>query len=305
MILTNRRIIAALIFLLALPAAAEARDLEVPIIWPSGTRWHTQVANAARKVKQRTADRVDVKLINEPVLRDVPGVSLYSLPLAFENEDQIDYVRERMDPKLIALLEKHGYVTLGIEGLGMAHVFSKTEVRTPEQFLATRVWIPDEKSGAYLKSFGAKALVPVPIMDVRKALDDNKLDTVVTVPSSVVLARWQDGISYAAEWPLAYVYSPMVVKKEEFDALMEKDQKIVLEVLGEAFEDAGASSRRMTKQSWATIKKRDKVEVLEQTAAEAAAWQAWAAQVRQKLIDDGKIPADLAAEFDRHLKAAN
>ncbi|MFT5466424.1 MAG: TRAP-type C4-dicarboxylate transport system substrate-binding protein [Verrucomicrobiales bacterium] len=305
MTLTNRRTLdAALIFLLAWSATAEARDIDVPIIWPKGSRWHIQVSNAAKKVKLRTAGRVDVNLINEPVLGDVPGVSLYSLPLVFKDEDQIAYVRERMDSKLIALLAKHGYETIGIEGLGMAHIFSKQEARAPAAFLATRMWVPDEKGSTMAKRFGVKEVVPVPIMDVRKALDKNQLDTVVTVPSSVVLARWQEGVDFVADWPLAYVYSPMVIKKTDFDALMEKDQKILREVLGEAFEEAGASSRRMSKQAWGTIRKREKIEIMSQTAAEAEAWKTWAAKVRAQLISDGKIPADLAAELDQHLKAS-
>ena len=295
---------AALIMIFAGPAAAEARDLDVPIIWPRGSRWYQQVDRAANKIEQRTGGRVKVRLIHEPVLNDVPGIALYSLPLVFKNEEEIDYVRERMDSSLIDILATKGYTTIGIEGLGMAHIFSKKELRLPDHLLASRLWTPDEKGGDVLKRFGVREIVPVDIMDVRKALDANKLDTLVTVPSSVVLARWQDGVDFVADWPLLYVYSPLVVKNAEFDALLPKDQQTLRETLGDAFKDAGASSRRMTEQAWGVIRKREKIQFLSQTDEERRAWETWADSVRQQLIDDGRIPAAMAAELDRHLKAA-
>ena len=41
-----------------------------------------------------------------------PDIALYNLPLVFRNSDEVDYVRERLDAKLMAGLREKKFVGL-------------------------------------------------------------------------------------------------------------------------------------------------------------------------------------------------
>jgi len=72
-----------------------------------------------------------------------PDNQVYGLPLKFRSFEEVDYVRERMDPLLTGGLEKSGFVTFGLAEGGFAYVMSNAPVRTLDDLRKRKVWAPD------------------------------------------------------------------------------------------------------------------------------------------------------------------
>ena len=53
---------------------------------------------------------------------------LYALPMLFNNLEEVQFVRERMDDKLRGLIEEAGYVNFGFAGGGFARIMSNQPI---------------------------------------------------------------------------------------------------------------------------------------------------------------------------------
>ena len=131
---------------LFLVAGAEAKTLKIATVVPDGSSWMQEMRQAAKEIKTRTNGRVKLKFYpggimgnEQTVLRKMrvgqlhggafttgalapsfPDVELYSLPMLFRSYEEVDYLRERLDGRIIEGLEEAGLVPLAIGDNGFA-----------------------------------------------------------------------------------------------------------------------------------------------------------------------------------------
>ena len=118
----------------------EAVVLKIATLSPEGSYWMDQMRRGALEVKQKTEGRVRIKYYpggimgnEKAVLRKIrigqlqgaaimygslsgihPDGQIYGLPMLFESFEEIDYVRQRMDPILLEGLAKRGFIAFGL-----------------------------------------------------------------------------------------------------------------------------------------------------------------------------------------------
>ncbi len=308
-------ILVPLIFLaLLIPGfshAQRSQSVVVPSIWPRGSVWHNELWKATRNIERKTDGRVEIRLEDQAVLEYVPELGVFSLPLMFRSDQELDFVRKKMDSRLMQVIRDKGLVPLSLESVGAGHIFTtSSEMSTLQQFQTSQLWIPKGKASSSFNSFGIQNPVSASLPQVKPKMALGKLDTFVATPSTVVLARWPAGrtplptpsISRASTKPLMYFVAPLVVYPQGYSKISDADQEVVKAYLIQAFQEASQSNRAKDAEAMQILQRRDVafVDFVDPTDSE---WSSWAKSVTDRLISNGKVPASLTNEVRSHLRA--
>ena len=246
-----------------------ALEIKIATVAPDGTAWMRAMREAAAQIRERTDDRVIIKYYPGGVMGDdaqvlrrirvgqlhggafssggladrYPALQAYGVPLLFRSLDEVDYVRERLDPELQAGLEQAGFVSFGFVEGGFAQFLSAEPVRSVEDLTRRKVWIPegDPISLLSLETLGV-APVPLPVTDVLTALQTGLLDVVASSPVVALVLQWHTKVRYVTDLPVAYSYGILAIDARTFARIPAADQRIVREVMSQtvASLDAGA-----------------------------------------------------------------
>lgn len=252
------------LLLLAFAGIANAATLKIATVTPEGSQWMKDMRAGAAEIKEKTNGRVQIKYYGGGIMGNdnkvlgririgalqggaftpsalgerYPDLNLYGLPLIFNSEDEVAYVRERMDDGLREGLEEAGFVSFGFAGGGFAVILSNTPVSKLEDLKGKRVWVPEGDKISYA-SMEALSLSPVtlPLTDVLTGLQTGLIDIVAISPIGALVLQWHTKVKYMTELPLAYTLGFMAVDRKAFSKLSAEDQVIVKEVMERTYEN--------------------------------------------------------------------
>ncbi len=201
--------LAAILTLAVLPGNLPATELKLATVAPEGSGWMKDLRAAGLQVRDRTGGRVNLKFYgggiqcnDKKVLRKIrigqlqgglftsngmeeryPDILVYGLPMLFNSQDEVDYVREKMDAKLAVGLEKSGFVSYGFAGGGFAYFMTAKPVKGLADLRGQKIWVPEGDQTSYV-AMQALKLTPVvlPVTDVLTGLQTGLLDIVATPP---------------------------------------------------------------------------------------------------------------------------
>jgi TRAP-type C4-dicarboxylate transport system substrate-binding protein len=179
------------------------------------------------------------------VMQPYPDIALYNLPLVFRDSAEVDYVRARLDKKLMAGLREQKFVGFGLAEVGFAYPMMKDPVTSVASFQDRRVWAPDNDPGA-LKAYSSFNItpIPLPIADVLTGLQTGLIDSIGSPPIGAIALQWHTQVDYALELPLMYVYGLFAITERAFNRMNETEQSIVTEELSAAVARVDAASRK-------------------------------------------------------------
>ena len=267
---SSLKIFAVACFALAFVAGARASTLKIATLAPAGTSWMQEMQAGAELIEQRTDGRVKLKFYpggvmgnDQSVHRKIKigqlhggaftpsglagvdsSIQVLGLPMLFRNLDEVDYVRERMDPVLKQEMSDSGFVILGISEGGFARILSKQPMQDLESLRRGRVWVPegDRISQVTFKALGITP-VSLPIADVFTGLQTGLIDTVAVNPTSAIAFQWHTSTNFMTEVPITYLIGVLAVSKQSFEQLSNDDQDILFEEMGKVFARMDVSSR--------------------------------------------------------------
>ncbi len=319
---------AGMLALLALPGGAGAVTLKLATVAPEGSQWMATMRAGAEEIKERTSGRVNIKLYGggvmgaeKSMLRKMrigqlhggafvaSGLSpvysplnIYSLPLIFRSQEEIDYVREKLDSRLLAGLEEEGFVSFGFAGGGFAKMLSNVPVRSLEDLRGQKVWVPEGDRVGYeaMEAFGLSP-VTLPLTDVMTGLQTGLIDIVTTSPVGAVVFQWYTKVKYVTELPIVYVFATMIVDKRAFDRLSADDQAVVREVMGRVYNEFDRQSIPDNRGALEALVANGIEPVVPGEAAVADLHgQAW--RVAEVMAREGLVDPALLAELKQHLE---
>ena len=264
--------VGAMIALLVLGVTGQAATtLKIATLSPEGTGWMIELRQAAKAIRERTNDQVKLKIYpggvmgdDKAVLRKLrvgqlhgaamtsggvmqpyPDIALYNLPLVFRDSAEVDYVRARLDKKLMAGLREQKFVGFGLAEVGFAYPMMKDPVTSVAGFQDRRVWAPDNDPGA-LKAYSSFNItpIPLPIADVLTGLQTGLIDSIGSPPIGAIALQWHTQVDYALDLPLMYVYGLFAITERAFNRMNETEQSIVTEELSAAVARVDAASRK-------------------------------------------------------------
>jgi len=243
-------------------APAQALTFKIATIAPDGTAWMDEMRKGADEIKTRTSGRVKFRFFpggimgnDQSVLRKIrigqlhggaivsggltaiyPDIGIYSLPFTFRTEEEVDYVRQKMDPLLINGLKQNGFVSFGFAEGGFAYLMSNQSIKVIDDFKGQKVWVPqnDDVSRAAFESVGISP-ISLALSDVLTGLQTGLIDTIAGSASGAIALQWHTRVKYLMDEPLSYLYAAMVISEKRFRRISADDQAIVSEVMGNTF----------------------------------------------------------------------
>lgn len=316
-----------LVVYLVSTGAGAAVTLKIATITPDGTSWMQSMRKGAKEVSERTDGRVKLRFYpggvmgnDKSVLRKIrigqlhggaitsgglesiyPDLRLYSLPLLFRSFDEVDYVRSRMDRKLIEGLEKKGYVSFGLSEGGFAYLMCTAPLETLADLKEQKVWTPegDEVTRITLEALGVSP-IPLPLTDVLTGLQTGLVNTITSSPIATIALQWHTQVKYLTELPILYFSGTLVVSKKALSKVSEQDRAILEAVMERTFIDISKQNRKDNTKALAALKKQG-ISFIQPSNDGQAQWRKQVSHAIETMSQEGFFSRDLYDELQQHL----
>ncbi|MEE4186557.1 MAG: TRAP transporter substrate-binding protein DctP [Gammaproteobacteria bacterium] len=310
----------ALSVLLSFPVQADV--FKIATVAPEGSEWMDELRAAAADIKDQTEGRVEFKFYgggvmgtDKKVLRKIRigqlqgaafttsgladryfDIMVYGLPFLFRSQAEVDYVRERMDDRLLAGLEEAGLVSFGFAGGGFANFMSNTPITSHEMLRTKNIWVPegDVISFSALESMNLSPVV-LPLADVMTGLQTGLLDIIVTPPVGALLLQWYTKVGYINPVPIAYTMGTLAVDKRAFDRLSDADQVAVRDIMGATYARLDVINRSDNVEAQDALLANG-LEIVESSPADVPYWRSVALETNQRLWQEGAVDPGLYAD---------
>lgn len=247
-------IVAAAALLVAATASnAQARELRIATLAPAGSSWMKLLSKGAEAIAKYTDGRVSHKfypsgvqgdersVVRKMKLGQLDGAALTSvglalieesirvleLPMMFKSTAELDYVRKKMWPHFQRKFAKKGFVLMEPGDVGYIYFYSNTPVKSVASLRNAKVWLwtDDRLVRAMFKKLGING-VPLGVPDVLPALQTGRINACYTSPLAAVALQWYTKVKYSTSMPMSYAIGATVFRKEAWEKLSARDQKI-------------------------------------------------------------------------------
>jgi TRAP-type C4-dicarboxylate transport system substrate-binding protein len=318
-----RKLIVVSVVLVAACLSAAANPapvvLKIATAAPEASTWVKAMRQSSAEIKERTQGRVTIKYYaggiqgsDAQVLKKIrignlhggaftpsamndiyPDINLYSLPLTFKTAAEAEYVRERMDARLIAGLEEKGFVSFGFAATGFAMVMSGDPIRSVADLKGKKVWVPEGDEVSY-KAMEALSVSPtaLPLTDVMVGLQTELLDIVPVSPIGALFLQWHTRVKYVTDMPLVYTFGFMVVDKKMFDKIDPEDRAIVKDVISRMYARFDATGTADNEEAFQALLNSGIKKVVPNDAEVEEIW-ATMSRANRDLANEGIISIDL------------
>lgn len=248
---------------LLISGLANAAVLKIATVTPEGSSWMKDMRASAKEIQELTEGRVQIKYYGGGVMGNdnkvlgkirignlhggaftpsalqkiYPDINLYGLPLTFESNEELAYVRARMDRTIEDGLEEAGFVNFGFAAGGFAMIMSNEPVTNLSDLKGKKVWVPEGDTISYA-SMEALSLSPVtlPLTDVLTGLQTGLIDIVFMSPIGALVLQWHTKVKFITDLPIAYTMGFMAIDKKAFGKISSADQEIVRQVMTRTYQ---------------------------------------------------------------------
>jgi TRAP-type C4-dicarboxylate transport system substrate-binding protein len=306
--------------------AASSRPITVKLgtLAPEGTPWHDVLMQVRQDWRDISGGRVDLKVYAGGVLGDEygmirkmsfrqlhavaisgaglariePGVSCMQVPLMFDSYPELDYVLERMAPKLEKMIEAKGYVVLNWGDAGWVHFFTRSPVRTLDEIrslkLLTSAGDPDTEE--LYKDFGFR-VVPLSYTDVLSSLQTGMIEAVQGPPLFAMTQQWFGLAKNMVDVKWAALIGATVIRRDTWDRIPVEWRDDMMAVAREAGLRTRAEIRKLGDDAIPEMQKRG-LNVVDVDEATLAGWLA-EAEVAYPKLRGSYVAGDLFDEVKR------
>lgn len=186
----------------------------------------------------------------------VSEVRVSEIPFVFRNYEEVEYVREQLEPTMRELFREAGYVVLGWNEVGFVYNFSKVPITSIEVARGQKWWMwkGDQLSRAVYDAIGITP-VPLSFTDVMTSLSTKLIDTASITPYGAVAYRWHQRFDYMSEYPTTNVLGATIVTKRIWDKIAPEHQQAILDICPAYFEKMNRHVREQDRKSIEILKK--------------------------------------------------
>ncbi len=317
--------VAALAALLAAsPAGAAPIRIKLGTAVPEDSPWHDVLAQMGQDWEKLSAGQVRLRIYPGGVLGEEldmvrrvrvggldavaissvgihhvePAVSCLQIPMMFDSYEELDFVRDRIAPKLEAMLEEKGFVVLNWGDAGWVHFFTKTRASSPADLRRMKLFISAGDAQA-LDLYKAAGMNPVPLAltDILPSLQTGLIDAIDVPPLLALLNQWFGVANHMVDVKWAPLIGATLIGKKTWVGVPADLRPALLKAGREAGARFRTDIRRLSEEAVGAMQKRGLTVVRVDDAARAR-WRAEAESAWPKLRGHA-VPADLFDEVKR------
>lgn len=307
-----------LLFFAFLTPAQPQTVIKLGTLAPEGSPWHMSLQLMGERWRKISGGQVKLVIYPGGVLGDEPdmvnkmrigqiqaaglsgaglsgmepGVMALQIPMMFDSYDELDYVRDRVTPRLEKMMEARGYVVLNWGDVGWVHFFTTRPVSRLGDLRSLKLftWAGDNDTLELWKANGFR-VVPLAATDILTGLQTGLIDAVPTTPLYALLNQSFGIARNMTDVKWAPLIGATVISRRAWDSIPAGQRPEMLEAAREAGVDMRDGIRKMGDEAIATMQKR-RLQVVHVDAAAVADWRKEVEGVYPKLRG-GPIPADL------------
>lgn len=326
-----RNAASVVVFGIALAAGMSARAdvvIKLGTLAPNGSPWHTLLKEMGQKWEQASGGKVKLRVYPGGVLgnegdmikkmrigqlqaaavttiglHDIsPDPQALDVPMMIESWATLDYVMDRMAPKLERDVEQKGYVVLGWSEVGFVRFFSTKKFASLAEMQGAKMfcWEGDPASADAWRAGGFHPVV-MSSTDIVPSLQTGLIDTVALAPLYAYSSRVFERAKYMLDLPWAVLTGATVVRKDDWEKVPADIKPKLIEISREYSKKIGAEVRRMDTEALENMKKQGLVAV---TPADVSAFQK-AAQKTYDVIRNRVVPAETFEEVKKLVDEAH
>jgi TRAP-type C4-dicarboxylate transport system substrate-binding protein len=267
-------------------------------IFPGGTQ-----GSEADMVGLMQTGNLDAALITSEGLShiDRAALALQIMPLAFRSLAEVDFLTEKLRPKLEARLGAKGYRVLFWSDSGWVRLFSKSPVVHPDDLRQLKVFAWSGYAEEY-DLWKAAGFSPVALETsaIPQGLLSGTISAVPTVPIFALAAQLDTQAKYMLELNWGPLVGALVVHQKSWDRVPAGAREAMRKIAEETGRSVKAAGRAENDAAVAAMVKRGLI-VHPVTPEVEAEWVAVVDKVKDQIR--GKlVPADMFDESQRLLK---
>lgn len=162
----------------------------------------------------------------------VPEVRVTEIPYVFNLDEEVAFVRSKLEGRMNALFEKKGFVVLGWTNVGFVYNFSKIPIRSINTLRKQKCWV-DVNDPLAKAIYQAMGITPVPLSlgDVLTAVSANLIDTAPNTPFGAVAFRYFSKFRYMSDFPISNIIGADVISKKIWDKISPQSQRKIKELV--------------------------------------------------------------------------
>lgn len=308
----TKRLVVALVALLAVPAAAEKVTIKLATLAPQGSTWHNLLKELAEKWEQASNGDVKLKIyaggtqgsegdmvrkmgVGQLQAASITNVGLHDVvaePMVFStpgmmSEEDFRAVFPKVEAQLNAAVEAKGYTVLSWAQVGTIYIFCTKPYLTPEAAADAKFFAWDGDPGA-IEAFKLVGFRPVVLSstDIVPSLQTGMINCVSQVPAYVLTARLFDKANQMMDFPWTYLIGATVVKKDTWEKIAPDLRPKLLAIAREINGRIDAEVKRLNDDAVTAMKKQGLTVVKVDPAPwQKAAERSWPA-VRGKVVPE-------------------
>lgn len=319
-------VVAAMLAAPGRPLSAQAPILvRLATLVPANSSWELILKQTAAKWTQVSGGRVKVNLYSGGRMGDDPEVvrkmrigtidaavltavgvaaidkAVYALgvPMMYSSYDELDYVLEKMRPRLESRLAERGFVVLNWADGGWVHFFTQSPVATPEDLKKERLfqWADDSDSIELWRQAGYTNIRPLPSTELATSVQNGLVTAFGAPPQVAVITQYYNHAKNMTEINWNLLLGATVIRKAVWDKVPADIQPALVEAAQDAGRRLRADIRASEQKDVAEMKKRG-LNVVPVPPAAHAQWVKMAESIYPGIR--GKVvPADI---FDEAMK---
>ena len=312
--------------LLLFGTTTHAAVIKIATLSPDGTAWMQKMRQAAKEIAKRTDKRVKIKFYPGGVMGDEKAIlrkmrinqlqgaaitsgaltryykdtSLYGMPFLFSSQDEVLYVRKKMDKLIIQGLEKKGMISFGLAESGFVYLLSNKPILSIHDLKKEKFWIPDNASARNtVKSFALKP-IPLPFGDVLSGLQTNLINAIASSPIAAIALQWHTQVKYLTDMPALYSWATLVISKKAMKKLKKKDSAVVHAVMEQAFKEIDKENQADNKAALAALKNQG-INFITPSKEQYSEWKSIALKGNENLIKSGYNSKEMYKLVKKHI----
>lgn len=305
-----------------------AQTIKMATIAPDGLGWIKELRQTMKLIGQKTDGRVKFKLYPGGVqgddftvlrkmrigqlhggalaagtlIRYYTDLQIYNLPLQLKDFEEVDVVREKMDPGIIEGIGQGGLHVFPLIETGFAYLLSKKPVANPSDLTNLKVWVPDgDPLGEQLVKLFKVSPVPLNITDVLAALQTGLVDAVAVPPLVAIALQWHNHVDYMMDLPLMYIYSVLAIDARSMAKMSDSDRALVSAQLDPLMQKIDRVNRTDNLKAFEAIVSQG-VTAVEPTSDDLAAWGQVAVDARRGMLEAEEVSQPILDEFTSILR---